>query len=921
MLPSQFQKSAPTAEILTVGTELLLGDILNTNARYLSRQLATCGISVYYQTTVGDNSRRLMKAVADAFSRSDILICTGGLGPTKDDLTKETVAAYFGLPLVEDQKALARMEEYFAKRNRPMTKNNRKQAMVPKGARVLYNENGTAPGIWIEVDGKTAILLPGPPKELEPMFAAQVMPKLAARSGRTLLTRCVKVFGLGEALIETKIADLLAGENPTVALYAKAGEVEVHVTAGAEDAKEARSMCGVVCRQLVERLGDKVFTVEGKSLSDVVVEQLRKHEKKVVTAESCTGGMVAKRLTDVPGASAVFEQGFVTYSDAAKHQLLDVSQETLATYGAVSEQAAKEMALGALKRSGADLALAVTGFAGPTGGTPEQPVGLVYLAVADAGHLFVQKIQTGQTNNRESVRNLAALYGMDMLRRLLLLTDSLADAALYTQAEPLVEEETAPFSSESDLLTLQEQTIQAKPQPQKPWYLRLAQNFIPWKGDSRGELVRKSVLLVAIPVFIISAGILLSKGLDSMNSQLMLEDLRDLYAQEETVTPQQKEEARYPEGYQDSFFSLYQMNHDVKGYLKLDGTQIDFPVVQYQDNDYYLRRNFKGQKSDHGVAFFDYRCDLKDRSDNTIIYGHNMRDNTMFGTLTKFKDVGYYKQHPTMSMDTVYEDGTYLVFAAFYANASIKSGPMFDYHNYVNLHSEEEFNDFYNKVMQRSLFKTGVDVKYGDELLTLSTCTYEITEGRFVVMARRLRPGESATVNTTLAEVNPAPLYPMQWYEKFNLPMPDYYINGEGSTGTTQGTGNQSTSTTKGDGGMTTQTGGPWYTGTRPTTNSTTKGTGSQTDDKTTTGTGSSATETTGGGETTTTLPGETTTTGGDTSSTDSTDPTDPTETTQPTESDTSTEPSETEPTEPSETEPSVTESQPTDDSSDTPAA
>lgn len=410
------------AEIIAVGTELLLGDILNTNAQFLSRELASLGISVHFQTVVGDNPARLQGVVALARSRSDLLVFSGGLGPTDDDLTKETVARTYGDELRLDEEELEKIRAFFTAWGRTMPENNRKQAMVPVRGRKLPNENGTAPGMIFEdgsAPGKYAVLLPGPPKENQPMFLAHVKPWLASLSDSALHSMTLRVTGIGESHLEGKIRGLLQNDNPTAAVYAKTSEVLIRITAKAATDEQAAQMCAGYAKHFYEALGDCIYAADAGSLEEVTVHALAERGLTVATAESCTGGLLSQRITSVPGASAVFAYGACTYANEIKEKMLGVRPETLSRYGAVSSETAAEMACGVRRAAGADFGVGITGIAGPDGGTPEKPVGLVYLAACNAKKVYVEKmVVTGRP--RETVRACAAHHALELVRRLAL---------------------------------------------------------------------------------------------------------------------------------------------------------------------------------------------------------------------------------------------------------------------------------------------------------------------------------------------------------------------------------------------------------------------------------------------------------------------------------------------------------------------
>lgn len=404
------------AEIIAVGTELLLGQIVNTNAQYISQRLPEVGINVYYQNVVGDNPQRLKQCLNIALNRSDIIIMTGGLGPTKDDLTKETVAEVFGRKLVLHEETYEVIKAFFKNRNRPMTENNIKQAYLPEGSIIIKNKNGTAPGCIIESGDKIVIMLPGPPSEMRPMFDDTVMPYLWDKTDVKLVSKYVKVFGIGESQVEDTIMDLVDNQsNPTIAPYAKEGQVMLRITARVNRGEQADELIDPVICEIRKRLGDAVYSTENKELEEVVADMLMENKLTISVAESCTGGLISKKLTDIPGISRVFMGGIVSYSNNLKESFLGVKAETLQKYGAVSSATAIEMANGIRERSGTDLGLAVTGIAGPDGGTPEKPVGLVYIALASKEGTHANEFRLWGDRNR--IRNVASLHALDMVRR------------------------------------------------------------------------------------------------------------------------------------------------------------------------------------------------------------------------------------------------------------------------------------------------------------------------------------------------------------------------------------------------------------------------------------------------------------------------------------------------------------------------
>lgn len=411
-----------TVELISVGTEILLGNIINTNAAYLSVRCAELGLSLYYETSVGDNEVRLRDVLINAISRSDIVILTGGLGPTADDLTKEVTAKTLGLNLILDSHTKERISEYFKRVSiTSIPESIWKQADVIEGGIVINNSNGTAPGLIVETqDGKRVILLPGPPNEMIPMFDNDIFPYLNKLQPSVFYSAMVKICGIGESKVEEEIKDLMdQQDNPTIAPYAKTGEVHLRVTASAESLEEGKKLVKPIVKELKSRFMENIYTTkESETLEGKVVKLLKKHNLTLATAESCTGGLFTGRIVNVPGASEILNSGFITYSNKSKKQFLDVSNNTLNEFGAVSEKTASEMAKGAAKATDSNVAIAITGLAGPDGGTKEKPVGLVYIACYLDGEITVKEYHF--RGNRLKIREYSVVNALDLLRRSIL---------------------------------------------------------------------------------------------------------------------------------------------------------------------------------------------------------------------------------------------------------------------------------------------------------------------------------------------------------------------------------------------------------------------------------------------------------------------------------------------------------------------
>lgn len=407
------------AEILCIGTELLMGQTLNTNAQFLSRRLGALGVSVYHHTVVGDNAVRLEEALRLALSRADVVITTGGLGPTADDITKRITAKVAGQPLVLFPEAEEMVRERFLQYHRPMTDNNLSQAMFTPDSTLLMNPGGTAPGAIVPMgDGKAVVHLPGPPYEMEPMFTGQVEPWLTARSGRVLVSRYIRIFGMGEAEVDSRLRDLMEGVNPTLSPYCSVGEVMLRLTASAPTLGEAETLLPPLIAEVRSRLGEVIYAIEADdrgSLAKSAIAALKARGWTCAACESLTGGMIAASLVEVPGASAVVRGGLVTYQTDTKTLLAGVPAETIERCDVVSAEVAKAMAEGTRERLGVDVAVSATGLAGPDGGTPEKPVGTVFIGVATARGSRV--IPLALTGSRSRIRTLAMKHAVNALRK------------------------------------------------------------------------------------------------------------------------------------------------------------------------------------------------------------------------------------------------------------------------------------------------------------------------------------------------------------------------------------------------------------------------------------------------------------------------------------------------------------------------
>lgn len=828
------------AEIICVGTELLLGNILNTNARYLSQKMAELGFNVFSQSVVGDNSERLKNQLGLSLKRSDVVILCGGLGPTEDDITKETVAAVMNRKLIMDEQVLNDIQEYFLKQDRSMSESNRKQAFVIDGAVILKNHNGTAPGFIIEDGGRTVVLLPGPPSELVPMFEKQAEPYFKTKSNQTIISHNVRVFGVGESLVAECCGELLDGNNPTVATYAKTGEVDIRVTARAKKASVAETACRPVIEQLKSTFKENIYGIDCDSLQRVVVNLLKVNRKKLATAESCTAGMLSSRITQIPGSSDVFEMGVTAYADYIKIQALGVSDELIEQLGAVSPEVAAEMAIGIRTMCNADIGIGITGVAGPES-SENKPVGLVFIALADRKKVYVRKIMC-KDSDREAVRITASSTALDMVRRYLenckslisfgteigtmlhvvegyampvpkskamntqtgslqrgnnagqntaaaektnpvisdkkayeimkMVTDSQSDELpgrlnIKNDALPFFVEDTALQAHDDKSAKAVTESKKSEPKNKKSFF----KSVFPCKGDPLSEKLRKTIFIVALLVLLATMGYLINYFSAGFLQNRMNTQAAGVWDTDNSMS-------KNADGIFIGFEKLLAENPDVKAWIRLDGTNINNPVYQTTDNDYYINHNMKKQSSRYGALFADCKNTIsaEKNSKNIIIYGHHMKDGTMFGTLKKYLQVDFYKEHSVLDFTTLYRDGKYKVFSVFITNTRPEhdNGEVFNYRQ-IEFSDDAEFLNWVNEVKIRSIIDTGVNVEADDEILTLSTCTYEFDDARLVVMARRIRDDEGAEIyGTENAKLNPNPLYPQIWYSKKGIKKPNF---------------------------------------------------------------------------------------------------------------------------------------------------
>lgn len=734
------------AEIITVGTELLLGDIVDSNSQFLSRELAAHGISVLRQSTVGDNPQRLSLLLRQALERSDLVVLSGGLGPTKDDLTKETVCEVMGLELVLHEESWQRIVEYFHNTGREVADSNQKQAMLPRGCTVFQNDHGTAPGCAVEKDGHYVILLPGPPRELIPMFNDYVSPYLAAFSEGGIFSYTVGVFGISESTIGERIADLMNSANPTVAPYAKEGEVVLRVTARAADEQQARAMCEPILAELRNRLGNCIYGIDAGSLPKAVVELLKTKQMKIATAESCTAGLLSGSLTEVPGASSVFECGVAAYSCDIKQQLLGVPADTLEQYGAVSPQTARAMAVGVRRVSHADLGVGITGVAGPEP-SEGKPVGTVYIALADKKRVWVKKIVAGHTaEERDYVRHMAVMNALDLIRR-------------YLEALPTV-------MAGGERIDDQESDVPAIPSA-KP------------AGEKPDRRRRTTIMLGTVAVLAAFLCWLLFYMLPPSAPTVAggVEE-NDTAKLETTGVASVGSPMGAPEGMLSDFFNLYSQNEDIRGWLSIENTQIAYPVMMRQDDPtYYQTHSSDGEPSTTGALYFGEGASLysaQSTNRSLVVYGSNPRDGSMLSDLLGYMDAPFVEKHRTIHMNTLFERMEWDVFGVMILDSDQKAEDYFDYTK--STFAKGEFSKFISEIRRRSLFTVNATVGENDQILLISTDASKeagFDGARLVVAARRVQEqtvasdtASKAASTTAAISTNTKVVLPDRYMEK-----------------------------------------------------------------------------------------------------------------------------------------------------------
>ncbi len=771
-------------ELICVGSELVSGKVLNTNASYISKKLLELGHSQTRQFAVDDNMARITELVENSLANCEVLIVTGGLGPTNDDITKEAVCKALGIRLIENKKCKEHIEKYFAVLGKTPTQNNYKQALAPEGAEIFKNDRGTACGFGIDCDGKKIILLPGPPKELTHMFESYVVPYLKKLDRKAVVTHTLSAFGMGESAIETAIKPLFVADNPVVVTYCQDNECEISITATADSEDEAERLCSSAIFKIKSLLGDVIYGTDSKGMASEVVKLLKQSGLKVATAESCTGGMLSQSLTSAQGASDVVEIGIVAYSNRIKNEALSVPLDVLMEEGAISAETAMYLAKNVRMLSDADIGVGITGNAGPTA-SENKPIGLVYIAIADRSKYYITKLELPSGYSREKIRSYATLTALNTIRKYILARPSALDGMRSYDEDFFFEEsaEEPSVKAKEDNFAVFEvdenfdfDAYDNNATEQNPTSVELDINsFISNEKARRPEIFknifnfikRHSIKLVSALVLlalIVSSTLLIGDLVHEGRQTALINSARDNF---DMLNENKSDDT----GIFRSFDKLIKDNSDIMGWITIGETNINNPVYQSTDNQYYQTHNMAKEKSHYGALFFDKSNVIKNDTvdKNLTIYGNNTTNGTMFGDLDSYHSLSFYKNNPIIKLKTLYSQNEYIIFSVFITNADAKddNGQIFNYAR-NEFKDSKDFQTFINEAKKRSLIAVPITVNDNDEIITLSTRSDEFENARFVVMAKKLSTQNELAL-ADKATLNENTKYPQAWYDKNDL--------------------------------------------------------------------------------------------------------------------------------------------------------
>ncbi len=755
------------AELINIGTELLIGDQINSNQTFLVKELANIDVNIYCQNTAGFDPDRLSDLLSVALTRSDVILLVGGMGPNAEDITKQTVCDALGLQMVRHDKSEKRIIEYCQQNGIEADDIIMSMADMPAGSVVFRNDSGMCPGCAIRSSKQCIVMLPSSTVELVPMVRSYVIQYLKQLTDGAVFSQTISVFSMGISVheVEERLGYLKESRNPTITCIENTGEVQIRVTSKTDTEESARNLAAPLIKEILQIFGSDAYGMNVSGLEEVVVRELKENNMTLSTAESCTAGIISKRITDISGASKVFEIGASTYSSTKKADVLGVSNAVIQKFGAVSPEAAAAMAVGARRLAGSSLAVSTTGIAGPGGGTPQRPVGLVFIALADKERVWVKKVLIQKPGmDRDYVRQVAASHALNLVR---IYVETLPN--LMPGYEVLADNFKDTYLDNSNATSHRgrRSSVVGSSGRQK-------------QKRSVGDIIRTILFVVALAGFLGSGGYLLNRELQDRASKSDLSKVSQYYESNDVqsaqngiwsgVTVADRDLPRDSQNRLLKFSELVEKYPDTVGWITVPNTDIDYIVVQDKDgkdNNYYLKHDFKGESNRNGAIFADYRLKLEYgvKQPNIVVYGHHMKSGLMFNNLIKYDDLSFYKQNPVISFDTIYDEGQWVIFAIMKIDAKENNGaPSFNFMKLGDALADPlDFQAFITDVRKHSVINTeaAIAVTTDDELLTLSTCSYEHSNYRTVIVARKVRENETIDVSgVTWAE---SPIMPKSW--------------------------------------------------------------------------------------------------------------------------------------------------------------
>ncbi len=754
------------AELINIGTELLIGDQINSNQTFLVKELANIDVNIYCQNTAGFDPDRLSDLLSVALTRSDVILLVGGMGPNAEDITKQTVCDALGLQMVRHDKSEKRIIEYCQQNGIEADDIIMSMADMPAGSVVFRNDSGMCPGCAIRSSKQCIVMLPSSTVELVPMVRSYVIQYLKQLTDGAVFSQTISVFSMGISVheVEERLGYLKDSRNPTITCIENTGEVQIRVTSKTDTEEAARNLAAPLIKDILQIFGSDAYGMNVSGLEQVVVQKLMEKGMTLSTAESCTAGIISKRITDISGASKVFEMGAATYSSNKKSDMLGVSNAVIQKFGAVSPEAAAAMAVGARRLAGSSLAVSTTGIAGPGGGTPQRPVGLVFIALADKERVWVKKVLIQKPGmDRDYVRQVAASHALNLVR-------------IYVETLPNLMPGYEVLADNFKDTYLDNSSSSSKGRRSSA----IGSSGRQKQKRSVGDIIRTILFVVALAGFLGSGGYLLNREMQDRASKNDLAKVSQYYESTEVasaqngiwsgITIEDKDVPRDSQNRLLKFSELVEKYPDTIGWITVPNTDIDYIVVQDKDgtdNDYYLKHDFEGDSNRNGAIFADYRLNLEYgvKQPNIVVYGHHMKSGLMFNNLIKYDDIEFYKQNPVISFDTIYEEGQWVIFAVMKIDAKENNGsPSFNFMKLGDALSDPlNFQAFISDIRNHSVIDTeaAIAVTTDDELLTLSTCSYEHSDYRTVIVARKVRANETIDVSGVTWATDP--IMPKSW--------------------------------------------------------------------------------------------------------------------------------------------------------------